>query len=66
VKEAVQEEEVNDSHSMDTVARAETLAQNDTSFGTKIAQTLIAKARLRVPAVEQPTKEVIRRREEFY
>jgi len=56
VKEAVQEEEVNDSHSMDTVARAETLAQNGTSFGAKIAQALIAKARLRVPAVEQPPK----------
>jgi hypothetical protein len=56
VKEALQEEEVNDSHPMDTVARGGALAQNEISFGTKIAQTLTAKARLRVPAVEQPPK----------
>lgn len=56
VKDAVQDEDVNNSRLMDTVARADTLARSDTSFGTKIAQALTAKACLRVPAVEQPPK----------
>jgi hypothetical protein len=56
VKEAIPDESVNDSYPMGTMAREETLARNDTSFGTKIAQALIAKACLRVPAIEQPPR----------
>jgi hypothetical protein len=56
VEEAAQDEEANDSHPMDAMARAEVLTRNDASFGTKLTQALTANACLRVPTVGRSPK----------
>ena len=50
------EEVANDSYPMNTAAKSEALARNDISFGTKVAQTLAAKAQLAVFTIEQPSR----------
>jgi hypothetical protein len=52
-KETVQDETANDSLTIDTATKAETLAGNGTSFGTTIAKILTTKAHLPVAAIEQ-------------
>ena len=55
-KSTVQDEAANDYYPMDIKARTDALAQNDTSFGTKIAQTLTAKTNLPIATIDQPSR----------
>jgi hypothetical protein len=55
-KTALQDEAANNFLPMDNVAKSQALAQDDTSFGTKIAQILKAKAHLSIAAIEQPSR----------
>ncbi|OLE51935.1 MAG: hypothetical protein AUG51_20550 [Acidobacteria bacterium 13_1_20CM_3_53_8] len=54
-KRVVQNEAANESHAMDTAAKKQAPAQNGTSFGTKLAQALTAKAHLPVTAIPRPS-----------
>ena len=55
-KSSMQEEVAHDFYPMDIATKSEASTRNYTSFGTKIAQTLAAKAQLAVVTIEQPSR----------
>jgi hypothetical protein len=54
--EIVEENAASDSLPMDSMAKADALAQSDKSFGTRLTLALTAKAHLPVPAIEQASR----------